>query len=82
MARNLRQLFWPDLKNKFVEKTDAPLVYSLPKTEKCVDVGISVGIPEISVKATEKSGLMTRNIVYMPVSLHAGISTDPEITDV
>ena len=41
------------------KKTDVPFVSSLPVTEKPVDARISVVIPENSVNATEKSGLMT-----------------------
>ena len=71
MAASLRQLFWPDLKNKSFPKTDAPFS---PIIEKRIDARISVVIPENSVNATEKSGLMTNYY-----RLWAGISPDPEI---
>ena len=67
MAQNLRQLFWPDSKHSSVEKRDAPLVDSLPITEKRFDTDISVVTQENSVNITETS-IFFRNLVYMPVS--------------
>ena len=76
LAGNVRQLFWSDVKNKSVEKIDAPLVHSLAITEKRFDAGISFAIQENPVNTAEKFGLKTEYLKY------AGISPDPEITDV
>ena len=76
MTGNLRKFFWPDVKNKSVEKIDAPLVRSLPITEKDFYAGISVLIPGTTLNTTENSSLMTEYLLY------AGISPDSEITGV
>ena len=67
----MRVVNW-DGSNKYI-----PLViYSLPITEKRCDAKISVVLSENSVNTSEKSGLLTE---YRRC---AGISLDPEITDV